>query len=86
MSIKKFFAALTIIIFVSGGVEAAEINFVAKKFVLPSRVRQPFRPPIREPQKEYVPRRPFRPKPHYLPNVPKPSKDTRGGKIKIPPR
>ena len=86
MNFKKFFAALAIIIFVAGGVEAAELNFVAKKFVIPSRVRQPFRLPIGTPQKEYFPRQPFRPKPRYLPNVPKPSKDTRGGKIKIPPR
>ena len=82
MSLSKFFAAFAVIIFLAGSVEAAEPNFVAQKLVTPPRLRRPFLPPIRTPQKEYVPRQPFRPTPHYLPHVPKPSKDNRGGRRK----
>ncbi|MBR0289760.1 MAG: hypothetical protein IJQ82_12350 [Selenomonadaceae bacterium] len=84
----KFLSALAIIIFFSSPVEASDLNFdsekvfVKQKFVMPQRLRRPFLPPMRTPQKDYVPRQPFRPKPHFLPHFPKPTYDNRGGKRK----
>ena len=81
-------ATFAIIILLSGSVEAEELkiysgkNFVEQKYVVPPRLRRPLLPPVRTPQKEYFPRQSFRPKPRYLPRVPKPTYDNRGGKRK----
>ena len=72
----KILAVMTAMILFTGTVEAAP------KFITPPRLRQPFSPPLRTPPKEYFPRQPFRPKPHYTPHVPHPTRDTRGGKRK----
>ncbi|MBQ3336079.1 MAG: hypothetical protein IJG80_01600 [Selenomonadaceae bacterium] len=72
----KILAVMTVMILVAGTVEAAP------KFITPPRLRQPFVPPLRPAPKEYFPRQPFRPKPHYTPHVPRPTWDNRGGKRK----
>ncbi|MBR0261922.1 MAG: hypothetical protein IJQ85_09040 [Selenomonadaceae bacterium] len=71
----KILAGFAIIILFSSTVEAA-------RHIKPPFVRRTFLPPMRTPQKEYFPRQPFRPKPHYLPRVPKPTYDNRGGRRK----
>ena len=80
----KILAMLAIMILCSNAVEAADSEkvFVARKHLVPPRMRRPFLPAPKFPQKEYYPRQTFRPKPHYLPQVPKPSYDNRGGKRK----
>ena len=78
--VAKILATLTVLMVLTTSVEATP------KFIMPPRLRQPFVPPFRAPHKEYVPRQPFRPKPHYTPRVPQPTRDTRGGKYKPVPR
>ena len=84
----KFLAVMAIIIFFVSPVEASDLKidsgkiFVEQKHVTPPKMRRPFLPPIRTPKKDYVPRQPIRPKPHFLPHVPKPTYDNRGGKRK----
>ena len=78
--VAKILAMLMMMTMLAGTVEASP------KFIKPPRLRQPFVPPFRAPSKEYVPRQPFRPKPHYTPHVPQPTRDTRGGKYKPVPR
>ena len=81
-------AALSTVIFFMNEVEAADIkidsgkNFVEQKYVTPPRLRRPLLPPMRTPRKDFIPRQPRRPKPHYLPHVPKPTNDNRGGRRK----
>ena len=72
----KILAVIMVMMLVAGTVEAAP------RFITPPRLRQPFVPPLKTPSKEYFPRQPFRPKPHYTPHVPRPTWDTRGGKRK----
>ncbi|MBE8950574.1 MAG: hypothetical protein SR3Q1_08250 [Quinella sp. 3Q1] len=85
---KFILAAFAIVILLSSSVEAADLDFVEQKHVAPPRLHRPFLPPMKTPQKDYVPRRSFRPTPHFSPHVPKPSNDNRGGKRKnfSPPR
>lgn len=78
-------ALIVMMIFLfAGNVEAADLNYdsqkvyVAKRFVMPERLRKPFLPSIDRPSKIYPPRVPSKPKPHYLPRTPKPSYDRRG--------
>ena len=81
-------ALAALIILLTGEVEAADWQtdtekfFVEQRSVLPSRLREPLFPPHRNPRKDYLPRKPFRPIPHYRPSKPKPSNDIRGGKRK----
>ena len=81
--LKVFLSALMILFFFAGNVEAADLNadsgkvFVAKRFITPPRLRQPFVPFASTPKKTYPPRVPARPKPHYLPHVPKHTYDNR---------
>ena len=92
--VKIFFTVMAIIFLLAGSVEATDLSddsgkvFVAKRFVMPERLRKPFLPSIRTPKKTYPPRVPPRPKPHYLPHTPKPTYDNRGGRRKNfgPPR
>ena len=84
----KFLTALAIMILFASGVEAADLQvdsekvFVARKILLPPRLRQPFPPSIRTPKKDYPSRVPLRPTPRHLPNLPKTTYDDRGGKRK----
>lgn len=81
-------AILVMLFFFASNVEAADLNtdleknFVAQRFVTPPRLRQPFLPSVNTPKKNYPPRVPYRPKPHYLPHVPKKTYDNRGGRRK----
>ena len=94
MNVGKNLLAFAIIIFFANSVEASDLKidsgktFVEQKYVTPPRLRRPFLPPIRTSRKDYIPRQPFRPQSHYLPHVPTPTNDNRGGKRKNfgPPR
>ena len=94
MNVGKILLAVVTIIFFANSVEASDLKidsgkiFAEQKYVTPPRLRLPFFPPIKTPRKDYIPRQPLRPKPHYLPHVPKPTNDNRGGKRKSfgPPR
>ncbi len=78
----KILATFAIMFFLAGEVEAAENDFVEMRRFIPT-IKIPHRSE-KTPPKFYTPRLPVRPKPRYIPSKPKrPSRDIRGGKIKI---
>ena len=84
--VVKILTVLAIMIFFTGEVDAAQVDsekvFVARRILLPPRLRQPLPSSIRTPRKDYPSRVPVRPTPRYLPNLPKSTYDNRGGKRK----
>lgn len=91
---KIFLSVIAMMILFAGSVEAADLNvdsgkvFIARRYVMPPRLRRPFLPTVNTPKKEYPSRVPARPKPHYTPHVPRTTYDDRGGRRKNfgPPR
>ncbi len=81
-NVARILATLAILIFLSGEVCAAD--FVEQKRFLPQ-IKIP-RQTKDNPRDFYAKRYPPRPKPHYIPNKPKPSRDFRGGRGRFVPQ